>query len=71
MHFKNFAYVYLHFFQEEVIYYCLVGKIWWEIMHMMLCWLRGDNPINIASVHLVMGCPNARAGAKIVKKKSP
>ena len=28
-------------------------------------------PTDIASVHLVTGCPNARAGAKIVTKKSP
>ncbi len=27
-----------------------------------------DFPTNIASVNLVMGCPNARAGAQIVKK---
>ena len=26
-------------------------------------------PTNIASVRLVMGCPNARAGVKIVKEK--
>ncbi len=25
---------------------------------------------NIASVHLVMGCPNSRAGVRIVKKKT-
>ena len=25
-------------------------------------------PTNIASVHLVMGCPNTREGVKIVKK---
>ncbi len=27
-------------------------------------------PFNIASVHLLMGCPNARAGVKIVGKKT-
>ncbi len=26
-------------------------------------------PTNIAGVHLVMGCPNARAGVKIVEEK--
>ncbi len=26
---------------------------------------------NIASVHLVMGCPKSRAGVKIVKEKNP
>ena len=30
---------------------------------------KEENPTNIASVHLVMGCPNARAGVKIVDKK--
>ncbi len=28
------------------------------------------HPTNIASVHLWMGCPNARAGVKIVEKKN-
>ncbi len=28
------------------------------------------NPTNIASVNLVMGCPNARAGVGIVGKKT-
>ncbi len=28
-------------------------------------------PTNIASAHSVMGCPNARAGVKLVKKKEP
>ena len=28
----------------------------------------GDISTNIASVHLVMGCPNARTGVKIVRK---
>ncbi len=33
---------------------------------------RYENPTNIvASVHLVMGCPNARADAKIVEKREP
>ncbi len=27
-------------------------------------------PTNFASVHLVMGCHNARAGVKIVKKRA-
>ncbi len=27
-------------------------------------------PTNSASVHLVMGCPNARAGVKIVKTRT-
>ncbi len=30
-----------------------------------------DIPINIASVHLVMRCPNSRAGVRIVTKKNP
>ncbi len=29
-----------------------------------------NNPTNIASVNLVMGCPNARAGVGIVEKKT-
>ncbi len=29
-----------------------------------------DVPTNIASMHLVMGCPNARAGVEKVKKKT-
>ncbi len=29
------------------------------------------SPTNIDSVHLVMACPDARAGVKIVKKKNP
>ncbi len=28
-----------------------------------------DGPTNIASVHVVMGCPNARAGVKIMEEK--
>ncbi len=28
-------------------------------------------PTDIASVHLVMGCPSARADVKVVKKKNP
>ncbi len=28
-------------------------------------------PTNIVSVHLLMDCPNARAGVKIVKKENP
>ncbi len=27
-------------------------------------------PTNVASMHLVMGCPNARAGFKIIKKET-
>ena len=30
----------------------------------------GATPTNIASVDLVLGCPNARAGVKIVRKKN-
>ncbi len=37
--------------------------------HKTIAQRTGDNPTNIASVHLVMGRPNARAGVKIVKKK--
>ncbi len=37
----------------------------------MLPFGNRDYPTNNASVHLVMGCPNARASVKIVKKKNP
>ncbi len=30
-----------------------------------------SSPTNIASVHLVMGCPNAREGVKMVKRREP
>ena len=35
------------------------------------CHLSVDCPTNTASVHLVMGCVNAREGVVIVKKKHP
>ena len=35
------------------------------------CTVVPTSPTNIASVHLVMGRPNVRAGVKIAEKKNP
>ncbi len=41
-----------------------------HISPVLLFLLLKPTPTNITSVHLVMGCTNARAGVKIVKKRS-
>ncbi len=43
----------------------------WLLRLLMMMMPVDNHPTNIACAHLVMGCPDARAGVKIVIKKTP